>query len=154
MSLKFDINRIKESDITEFLKFDSKIFYDKNPWTSEDFNFYIKGQTWSQIIRYNGEIYGILIVGNNCGSYYIVNLSVLETYRNNGLATLMMKNFAKFLDIDDKYSKVTLNVLASNHIAFDFYKRIGFELTKKSRQEDYRYTMEIEVDKFKNYFLN
>lgn len=154
MSLKFDINRIKESDIIEFLKFDSKIFYDKNPWTPDDFNFYIKGQTWSQIVRCNGEIYGILVIVNNCGSYHIVNLSVLESYRNNGLATLMMKNFAKFLDIDNKYSKVTLNVLESNHIAFDFYKRIGFELIKKSRQKDYRYTMEIEVDKFKNYFLN
>ena len=74
----------------------------------------------------DGETAGYADAHHIVDELYINNIAVAEPYRQNGLATRLLKQFYKYAKKNDVVS-ITLEVRESNRVAIEFYERQGFE---------------------------
>ena len=80
----------------------------------------------------NADIAGYAIVNNfwsnEYGGYvaFLDELFVCAVYRSEGIGTA----FLNFLETNEKYKSIFLEVYPENKIAYDFYKRHGFKISK------------------------
>lgn len=80
-----------------------------------------------------GYIYLKLIISDNMRGYLIDGLYVEEDYRNNGIATKLIKDA---LTMIKDVNFIDINVMSQNTRAINLYKKIGFKEFKKCLRKD------------------
>ena len=98
---------------------------EKTTWTAKwDFHtdYHI------QIILDNNVLASIELEENE-EAFHIKSLYVNEMYRNKGLATELLEiAILTYISKNEKYKQLFLKVRSDNKVAFDMYKKYGFEV--------------------------
>jgi ribosomal protein S18 acetylase RimI-like enzyme len=79
--------------------------------------------------------YGQIIIVDNIP--VIVNVGILKAYRGNGYGEALMHYLINYL-YNQGFSEVKLRVSASNSVAINLYKRMGFSIIKETHRWEYR----------------
>ncbi len=75
------------------------------------------------------EMAGFILLKKNEEKLFIVNIIVLEDFRNKKAGNFLIKESATYLYNDDqKLSTTALDVFETNQLAYKWYSKLGFEI--------------------------
>jgi len=101
-----------------------KIFLERNPNTCF-------------IAKYNEDIIGTIMAGNDGRRGHIYHLMVKEEYRNNGLGKILIKNVEKSMK-KEGIRKILLVVFKNNKNGNKFWDNNGYKIRKDLNYRDKR----------------
>jgi ribosomal-protein-alanine N-acetyltransferase len=118
---------MKKADLNQIIKIEKEAF--SNPWNIKFFKEELNYNTFSLYLtaKVNNEIVGYTgcWFKDHAKEIHIVNLAVKKEFRNNNIATYLINeiiNMAKTVN----FTKITLEVRASNTKAINLYKKFDF----------------------------
>lgn len=91
-----------------------------------EFSEKIVGAAWSRIMHDYGHI------DDKTPS---LALSVLKSFRRQGIATALMKKLLEKI-FAENFNQVSLSVQKSNEIALNLYKKLGFKIFRENKFDD------------------
>lgn len=91
-----------------------------------EFSEKIVGAAWSRIMHDYGHIDDKTLS---------LALSVLKSFRRQGIATALMKNLLEKI-LAENFNQVSLSVQKSNEIALNLYKKLGFKIFRENKFDD------------------
>lgn len=97
-------------------------------------NFIESNKSIVLIAKYNNNIIGYIIGEINMeysDRFHIISFGVCNKFRKNKIGTVLMNKIIEM--VQKKYlntTKISLYVMASNDIAINFYKSVGFKADK------------------------
>ena len=134
---KVIFRHLKEGEDEELrCKIQNSVFYDENrvPLDTEDISYeedeeYYINNFGVFIYNNNGQPmgYGQIILSN--GLYTIVNLGILDTYRQQGYGELLVKYLVEFC-YNNSINNIYIRVEKKNTKALSLYNKIGFREIK------------------------
>jgi len=131
MSKKLDIEGIKircmdSKDIEPVFGVEVRCF--STPWSKESFEYEMRENDKAiyVIAEYNGNVLGYAGMWKILDEGHITNIAVLEEFRKNGIATLMI-NYLFELAKESRVKSFTLEVRSTNDAAIRLYERFGFK---------------------------
>jgi len=134
---KVIFRHLKEGEDEELrCKIQNSVFYDENrvPLDTEDISYeedeeYYINNFGVFICNNNGQPmgYGQIILSN--GLYTIVNLGILDTYRQQGYGELLVKYLVEFC-YNNSINNIYIRVEKKNTKALSLYNKIGFREIK------------------------
>ena len=119
------IRRMNLEDVDGVMNVETKCF--KIAWSKESFEYEMKenNKALYVIAEYRGSILGYAGLWKILDEGHITNIAVLDEYRRNGIATLMLDTLIKLAKEQDVKS-FTLEVKHTNNIAINLYENFGF----------------------------
>jgi len=130
--MEVKIKKMTEKDIDQVLKIEKESF--NSPWSRHSFlrdindnsySIYLTAQTEDKVVGYIGS--WLLI-----DELHITNLAVAPEYRQQGIATKLLKKVINMVENDSsaQLSLITLEVRESNQAAIKLYQKLGFSRVK------------------------
>lgn len=130
-NIKVDIEDIvvrcmDEDDVEPVFRVESKCF--NVPWSRESFEYEMKenDKALYVIAECRGNILGYAGLWKILDEGHITNIAVLEEFRENGIATLMINKLLE-LAREKSISSFTLEVSSRNYVAIKLYESFGFK---------------------------
>jgi ribosomal protein S18 acetylase RimI-like enzyme len=105
-----------------------KRFLDRNPGLS-------------QIAVENGVLIGTILVGHDGRTGFIYRLTVLEEFRNCGIATRLVKKAVSLLK-SEGITHIKAFVLNDNHGGNSFWEKVGFDISTRAMTREYVITVD------------
>ncbi len=147
-SVIYALEKAKHLDIVEHLKKCDKNFspllssyVNIEEYSKKIFKNAITFEAWV-----NNELVGLVACYLNDKKSlqgYITNVSVLETFVGKGIAKRLLLNCEEY-SRNEKYKSLSLEVKTNNDKALSLYKKLGFEVDRKEREN---YKMEKLINK-------
>lgn len=119
---------------TKFSNYSYSLADVDNTYFREEFEKYLNSSSEKLIVAVEkgkliGSILGILRESEGCNEGIISQLFVYENYRKRGIATKLFEKLQKWFD-DKKVKLLSVDIVAGNEGALDFYKKLGFEVNR------------------------
>ena len=146
--------KITEKDL-EFINtvrnlYSERYLHDSRKFTIQETNeWFIKNKPDYYLILLLQHIDGVALAEDKIGYFRLSNYSVENkniyigadispNYRGMGYAKLAYSKFIPFLFNDYNLNKISLEVLSTNEVAINLYKKLGFVKEGIKRQEVYK----------------
>lgn len=116
---------MENGDIPSVVKLEQTCF--EEPWSSQSLESYVNNKDAVFLVsESNGEIAGYAGMYYVYPEGYITNVAVFEKFRNQGIATQILK---KIFEISEKegVDRCSLEVRVSNQTAIHVYEKMGFQ---------------------------
>lgn len=129
MALLYEIKKIEEKDIELVAKASALIFSNDFDNEYKHFLYEAKENPCAIILLAKDKetIFGYIDFWITFDSATICNVATFKEYRNEGVATSLLKEMFKYL-INENVMFVTLEVRKSNISAINLYKKFGFNI--------------------------
>lgn len=119
------IRKMQESDVEQAACLEAAVFSD--PWSERSFLEALQNEaTYYIVVEEQGEILGQCGYYNMCGEGEILNVSVKETARRQGIARRMLLELMEYGYVHG-IGSYTLEVRAGNCVAIALYESLGFQ---------------------------
>ena len=121
-----DLDSIKDILFTDFDDF----------WNYNIFKSELKNENSKYIVaKFNNEVIGFAGIWITIDEAHITNIVTKKTYRNHGIASLLLKNLIELCQsLEPKISSLTLEVSEENIPAQNLYKKFNFEILGKRKK--------------------
>lgn len=122
--MKLEIRKLQEADIEALSRIEADSF--SMPWTAQDFRELLDRPYCFYLVAVaDGQIAGCCGMTNSCQEGNIDNVVVAAEYRNQGIATAMLKDLLVWGE-EEGMTAFTLEVRVSNTAAVHVYEKLGF----------------------------
>lgn len=129
-AIKINIDDVKVRhmnilDIDDVMNVETQCF--KIAWSKESFEYEIKenNKALYVIAEYQGTVLGYAGLWKILDEGHITNIAVLQDFRKNGIATLMLTTLLDLAQ-KDSVNSFTLEVKKTNDVAINLYQNLGF----------------------------
>lgn len=128
------ISFAKNDDISEILKIDNICFEDK--WSEQTYVDELKNSRIILYAKIENEVVGFVDVVNQVDELSIMRIAVLPDYRNQGIATKLIKKIEE-IALQMTIKKVSLEAEQKNFDAICLYSKLGYG-TRRVRKNYYK----------------
>lgn len=128
------VNKVRNHYASEFL-------HDSRTFTLEETNeWFKKSKPAYQIIYYDKKRVGYVRITNhsNRNKNIVIGVDIAPEYTGRGIGKMTYDKLLELFFNDYKMHKVSLEVLETNTVAINLYKKIGFVEEGKKREEIYK----------------
>ncbi len=123
-----EIRKMNKSDLEEVILLDQQCFL--SPWGESQFRYELEDNPFATILVaiMDNKIVGMIDYWITFEIGQINQIAVLQQYRNQGIASLLLQEAFKDMVNNEVYN-TTLEVRIHNQSAINFYLKHGFETT-------------------------
>jgi len=136
--IKYKINQMTFDDLGFFLSIRnecSEFLHDNRKFSMEECEKWFNATNpYYFIINYNGNDIGYFRTSNHIGSSIYIGCDLHKDWRGKKLAYNAYITFMKYLFNEQNINIIELEVLDTNKVAYNLYKKLGFSEINRDRK--------------------